>query len=356
MMVNRTAGERRGWGVAAALLVLAGAGSPAGAVTLSVRSAEVERSGDAATVCVDFASEGSSVAGLQHDLVWDSGCAALVERSCQAAVGHGKKLSTNQRNPSTLSTIMLAFDNTDPIPDDSELYCCRFRLNLDRPGTACPVTIQNPITSDPHGVRLAQPSVRGGQIALAMSGSGGAGGETAGGTGSAGGTGGSGTSTAGGTTGRVAGVPPASGFVSAQPPPAPGVAPAVPPPAVALAPAPGAPPPAVGGGPADGPAAGAAPGAPAPGAPAATVVAGAETPTVAAAAEASATAAPVPPTAAAKETPTARRPAAAPAAAPTKAETGGGCHCQIARGGIDVYGLAAMALPALLLALRRRRR
>jgi hypothetical protein len=134
------------------------------AVTLSAGSATVSQPGDRASVCVDMASEGRDVAGVQNDLVWDSGC-ATIEGRCEANPSHGKNLSTASPGRGRVRAILLSFENVDPIPD-SELYCCQFRVVTRTAGSCCSIAIENAITSDPKGQRLPT-QVRGAQICLA---------------------------------------------------------------------------------------------------------------------------------------------------------------------------------------------
>lgn len=119
------------------------------AVTLSVSSASAAP-GDVVEICVDLASEGSQVAGIQGDLVWNPQCAELDQGSCRAG-GHDKPLHKSARGAGRLKVLVLALDNVDPIPDGSRLYCCNFRVHSDVRSTSCPITIQNAGASDPRG-------------------------------------------------------------------------------------------------------------------------------------------------------------------------------------------------------------
>jgi len=135
------------------LLLVCGAGlllpSDAGAVTLSVSSASGEP-GETVEICVDMATEGDEVAGVQADMVWNPECAEINVTSCSPG-DHDKPLHKSQRSNSRLRAILLALDNVDPIPDGSRLFCCDFRLLEGADAGPCRVTLQNVSTSDSVG-------------------------------------------------------------------------------------------------------------------------------------------------------------------------------------------------------------
>jgi hypothetical protein len=147
--------------VCRALVCVAGIllASDAGAVTLSVSSAP-GGPGDTVEICVDLATEGEEVAGVQTDVVWNPACAEVDVVSCRAG-DHDKPLHKSQRSPSRLRAIILALDNLDPIPDGSRLFCCDFHRLEDGGEEDCRVSLQNVHASDSVGNRASTGSYAG---------------------------------------------------------------------------------------------------------------------------------------------------------------------------------------------------
>ncbi len=76
-------------------LVACALAPPAGAVTLRANSSTVSAPGDQAQICIALETEGSTVAGTQNDLEWDTSCASLPNKaSCVVNEQHGKQLQS----------------------------------------------------------------------------------------------------------------------------------------------------------------------------------------------------------------------------------------------------------------------
>jgi hypothetical protein len=80
--------------------------------------------GDHPGICVELATGGERVAGLQADLSWDESCVALGE--CRAAPEHGKSLFASQPRGATLRAMVLSLTNVEPIP--GELLASHFEV------------------------------------------------------------------------------------------------------------------------------------------------------------------------------------------------------------------------------------
>jgi hypothetical protein len=154
----------------AALLCWAGS---AAAVTLRASSATVAAPGDLAEVCISLDTGGAEVAGTQNDLVWDGHCATLRSGAdCFVAGMHGKQLRGDllPQLDFTYRALILSLTDVDPIPD-GQLYCCAFQVNLDTPGTCCPVAVRRQGFSDSRGNELIGTTPQDGQVCLAAAGS-----------------------------------------------------------------------------------------------------------------------------------------------------------------------------------------
>jgi hypothetical protein len=133
-------------------LLLLFANPAAAAVSLTLSSASVPHSGDAASVCVALSTGGEEVAGTQNDLVWDGSCATLPDsHRCYAAGTHGKSLQGKLlvNRDFTYRALILSLSDVDPI-DDGVLYCCTFTVEAD-PGQCCAVNIAGAGASDSKG-------------------------------------------------------------------------------------------------------------------------------------------------------------------------------------------------------------
>jgi hypothetical protein len=129
------------------------------AVSISVSSAQ-GRPGDTVNICVDLASEGQEVAGVQADVVTDSQCALIETTSCRKG-NHNKELHKAKLSPSRMRAIVLALDNTEPIPDGTRLFCCDLMIPEDTTVTSCPVALQGAAASDSRGSALTARTVPG---------------------------------------------------------------------------------------------------------------------------------------------------------------------------------------------------
>jgi len=120
-------------------------------------------------VCVTMIGSTGQVGGLQLDLHWDPAC-MTAERTgnnavqCASNPGTGKNVQTSLfADGATMRALFFSITNTRPIPDDSELFCCKFTLaNRSRP--CCAASIGNVIlanvnTSDPKKTRIYDPSI-----------------------------------------------------------------------------------------------------------------------------------------------------------------------------------------------------
>lgn len=129
------------------------------AASMSVSSAQ-GRPGDTVNICVDLASEGQEVAGVQADVVSDPQCALIDTSSCRKG-SHNKDLHKAKLSPSRMRAIVLAMDNTEPIADGTRLFCCDFLIPEDTTTSNCPVTLQSPAASDSTGHALTARALAG---------------------------------------------------------------------------------------------------------------------------------------------------------------------------------------------------
>jgi hypothetical protein len=129
------------------------AATRAEAASMSISSAQ-GRPGDTVNICVFLAAEGQQVAGVQGDLVSDPECALIDSSSCRKG-SHEKDLHKAKLSPSRMRAIILALDNTEPIPDGAQLFCCDLLIPAETSATSCPVTMQAAAASDPSGHPLA---------------------------------------------------------------------------------------------------------------------------------------------------------------------------------------------------------
>lgn len=131
----------------------------AGNVVLGTTT-NVSGDGKLGQVCITLHGGGHQVVGTQNDLVWDRGCAELLEDTCQIDPLTGKTLFANLFDDAQLRALVLDFFNTAPI-DDGPLYCCTFALQSEEPGRCCSFQITNTGASDPLGLELPSQAVGG---------------------------------------------------------------------------------------------------------------------------------------------------------------------------------------------------
>ncbi len=187
------------------------------AATINLTSDTVERAGDTGTICVNLVTRGGErVAGTENLLVWDGDCATILDGTCEANPAHGKNLSgvVQQQRDFTYKGLVLSLTDTDPMPA-GELYCCDFVAAAD-PGGCCRIRIGSPGGSDPEGNSLSVGAGNPGQLCVASDGNSNRGGssddvfDSGGLAGRGGGTSGGGSAPAGGGGSSGGGV--VSGF------------------------------------------------------------------------------------------------------------------------------------------------
>jgi hypothetical protein len=155
--------------VTGAVCLVAGA---AGAATITISSASVQRLSDPARVCVGLVLDvEEQVAGTENLIVWDGECATILQETCAANPAHGKQLSgvIQAQQDFTYKALILSFTDTDPIPA-GELYCCAFSLHVAGPGDCCELRVASPGAGDPEGNALATSAGNPGQACLAADG------------------------------------------------------------------------------------------------------------------------------------------------------------------------------------------
>jgi len=144
-------------------LVACALAPPAGAVTLRANSSTVSAPGDQAQICIALETEGSTVAGTQNDLEWDTSCASLPNKaSCVVNEQHGKQLQSampNGEGSAPFRAFVLSLSDVKPITD-SELYCCTFRAEMKEPG-CCDIKVTRVGASTPDGKALDTKGVNG---------------------------------------------------------------------------------------------------------------------------------------------------------------------------------------------------
>ena len=116
-------------------------------------------------VCVYLTGSNGKVGGLQTDLSWDPGCMTAESASgtaaqCGAASSTRKNVQTAFLSGSSLRAIFFSLSDTSPIPDDTELFCCKFTMAGSQTGSCCSVSANSIIFSGPTGGRIYDPSAR----------------------------------------------------------------------------------------------------------------------------------------------------------------------------------------------------
>ena len=84
----------------------------------------------------------------------------MIDDTCQVNPSTGKTLFSNRIDDAALRTLVLDFDNTDPI-DDGPLYCCTFVLQSLDAGRCCSFQINNTGVSDPLGQAVPSQGIGG---------------------------------------------------------------------------------------------------------------------------------------------------------------------------------------------------
>jgi len=191
---------RSSWVAGVALLVLgsglgAAVPSPTHGATLSMpsNSAPVGASVD---MCVVLSGGQNQIAGIQANILVDARCANAIRGSgnsaeCTASAESGKQLTTTiggpmcGNSPNCVRTLLLAFDNTDPIPD-GPLFCCAFTIPDSAPAGDCVFQLSQVRGSTPAGQPILDIGTKPGLLVVSggrstgSSGSGGIGGPLAG--------------------------------------------------------------------------------------------------------------------------------------------------------------------------------
>lgn len=134
---------------AVAIGVLALPAAAAAATTLSI-SHNSAPAGASVDMCVTLTGGERRIAGIQGNILLDARCANVIRGSgdsaeCTvgpAAAQSGKQLTTViggpmcGNSPNCVRTLLLAFDNTDPI-EDGTLFCCAFTIPTSAPEGDC---------------------------------------------------------------------------------------------------------------------------------------------------------------------------------------------------------------------------
>ena len=134
--------------------------------------------GQDVTLVATLHSAGTHVAGTQNDLTFDAASVSLGasgKPSCRVNAALGKGATAFSFRPSgcqgtacsTVRALVLAMDNTDPIPDGAALYTCTWHISPSaRPGQYR-VSIGGVILSTPAGQKV--PNATGSDGALTVS-------------------------------------------------------------------------------------------------------------------------------------------------------------------------------------------
>lgn len=106
-------------------------------------------------VCVYLTGSNGKVGGLQVDLSWDPGCMTAESGSgnaaqCASAPSVSKSVQTALFG-SSLRAIFFSFSDKSPIPDNTELFCCKFTMAGSQTGSCCSVRTNYLRFSDPKG-------------------------------------------------------------------------------------------------------------------------------------------------------------------------------------------------------------
>ncbi len=147
---------------------------PAAAVTIGVTSLSAVPN-SSINVCFSMTGGAGQVAGLQLDANWDTNC-------LNAELSQGDKVQCDVNVQKTLQTkkmpagnsfraLLFSLQDTDPIANDGELFCCAFTVREAASSKSCSINLGNVITSDSKGNRL-NTTPTGGIISVQVSGSG----------------------------------------------------------------------------------------------------------------------------------------------------------------------------------------
>jgi len=126
-------------------------------VRLQIGSASVQPGG-VAEIDVVLGAAGAVVAGVQNDIGVSPELLAGAAGSrpdCHVNPDIEKSDTLFSYLPSGIRAIVIAFDNTDPIPDGSILYTCKFNIPASAVGGVYPLPCSSAGASDPAGRSLA---------------------------------------------------------------------------------------------------------------------------------------------------------------------------------------------------------
>jgi hypothetical protein len=126
-------------------------------VRLQIGSASVQPGG-VAEIDVVLDAAGAAVAGVQNDIGISPELLAGADGSrpdCKVNPAINKSGTSFSFLPSGIRAIVIALDNTDPIPDGSVLYTCKFSIPDGAAGGVYPLVCSTAGASDPLGRSLA---------------------------------------------------------------------------------------------------------------------------------------------------------------------------------------------------------
>ncbi len=121
--------------------------------------------GQDVTVVATLQSSGAHVAGTQNDLTFDAAHVSLgtsSKPSCRVNGAIGKGATAFSFRPSgcqgaactTVRALVLAVDNTDPIPDGAALYTCTLHISPSAPPGQYRISVGGVILSTPAGQKV----------------------------------------------------------------------------------------------------------------------------------------------------------------------------------------------------------
>jgi hypothetical protein len=116
-------------------------------------------------VCVLMTGSSGQVGGLQLDLHWDPACMTAQQTGstsvqCASNPATGKNVQTKLfADQATMRAMFFSISDTSPIPDNSELFCCKFTMASSRANSCCTASIGNLILSGPSGGRVYDSSI-----------------------------------------------------------------------------------------------------------------------------------------------------------------------------------------------------
>src|SRR5262249_21729586 len=103
------------------------------AVTVAVQSAS-GNPGGSVDVCINMTDSGRDVAGVQMDLGWDNNCMSVNMGGedggpdCRPNPATRKIVKSASQGNSRLRILMFSTSDTNPIPDNVQLFCCGFTI------------------------------------------------------------------------------------------------------------------------------------------------------------------------------------------------------------------------------------